>query len=96
MESKQNPKVGAETEVKAENEKRMKLKYSTEIIVEKEPNIAGPRFKPKTGRVFPARRRLVKSLILDALLQVFSSSSNVPKSTPQVYPSPHPSNNAKY
>lgn len=31
------------------------------------------RFKPKPGRIFPKKRRLVKSMILDSILQIFYS-----------------------
>ncbi|TQD95968.1 hypothetical protein C1H46_018455 [Malus baccata] len=51
-------------------------------------------FKPKPGSVIPSRRRLVKSMILDQIVQVCPSTSackaettNIKKST-HVYPNP--------
>ncbi|PON65333.1 hypothetical protein TorRG33x02_270990 [Trema orientale] len=40
---------------------------------------AHARFKPKTGSVIPARRRLVKTMMLEYMLKLGSASATAPK-----------------
>ncbi|PON51959.1 hypothetical protein PanWU01x14_212020 [Parasponia andersonii] len=96
MEAKQNPK-------EAEAEKTKSLS-STETKTQKDPDadsVAQPRFKPKPGSVFPAPRRLVKSLILDIIMECFgyaspTSEADKPKSTSTSHVYPYPSEKSKY
>ncbi|KAK9271031.1 hypothetical protein L1049_026620 [Liquidambar formosana] len=61
--------VGAKTEPRSEPKTVMELNPGEEVV----GDVAKPWFKQKKGGVIPAKRRLVKRIMFDYLVQSFAS-----------------------
>ena len=62
---------GKKEQAEQEKKKMAKLNQGVTVQFPTEPN----RLNPETKSIFPKRRRLVKSMILDSILQFFCCGS---------------------